>query len=1116
MPILQGDIKLLKSERMTDNEDGGGRITGNAITDGVSNEIFNDVSDLDRVYGRTNLRKVFGGVETDDTAIYFGSHVILDQTPDDPNVSVLLFSTGDASDQRDDARQHVEGYVVAGPLSRLRLYGDQLPGQRSLLAYQRGGETPPDIGDVLMLETTSGAGAGDSQFVRVTGIETTTRTFTDGLGDFARQVVTIAISTELTRRFYGHEPQRLSSTQPPSLLRQTQVADASHYYGAARLADAASLGQSQVRVESIYQAIVPSTTTENAVLDVPAGDSVSLDVTSGGYRHTIHQVGNTTLTAIEVNNRGYTYVKTLTPLPAPGTVVVAYRALGRWYTLRDEAGNGDVTSDGAGVGRIDYTTGSISLTLAALPDTGTALLYTWGTPVHYSDRAGAAEIDGPAMVFDFADLAVVPGSVTATWLAGGTLRTATDDGLGHLTGDASGRVVYGYTDAAGNDRPGQAYLAFAAAAFPDANTTVALDYRYGGHATTLFNPDVDGAGFITLQLPDPPIRRGSVSVAWEITREQYEAEFKEKYGVLVREDYERRSEHVVALSISDDGNGGFQGWDGAIDYATGSVTFQAEPTHTQTYYVDNEGSTQGWHEQEVTDTFAAGAAVYAGHTPDSASPSENRVEKPLPPLTVRLIPHLQDSVVPGTLRFTFRGETYLDRDGALYRNPDAQGAGLYAGTIDYQTGRAVITTWANGGDSAITVDSLVSTFGTWTIAAARFRTPGSPIQPGGFTVSATTADGRLLSGQGDFAGTLSGDEITGLINYDTGVVDLRFGAAVLDSSLSAADKAAPWYDPAAVDELGYVWRPTQVIPSTARFNTVVLTNLPLDAELLGLDPVRLPPDGRVPIYRPANVAVIHHTARTAWPIGTAAGDSLDVGRTRLALAHVEDASGAALPASDYTTELDAGTLTLSATAELAGYTEPLYAVHRVEDMVLVSDVQISGQLTLAGQLSHAYPAGETLVSSAMIAGDLQARATAPFDQTTWTNTWSDSRIGSDTTATYNATTYPIAVTNRGTITERWALIFTSTTSYRVVGESVGQIGTGTINEPLAIHNPNTGVAYFALDALGWGTGWAAGNVLRFNTLGANAPVWLARTVLQGPAEGDDFTFRLQVRGNVDA
>ncbi|MFQ2824529.1 hypothetical protein, partial [Aeromonas allosaccharophila] len=67
MTILSGDIKLMASQRMTDTEDGGGRITGKEIVSGEHNSMFPDISDLDRAYGVVNLRKVFLAVQTDDT-----------------------------------------------------------------------------------------------------------------------------------------------------------------------------------------------------------------------------------------------------------------------------------------------------------------------------------------------------------------------------------------------------------------------------------------------------------------------------------------------------------------------------------------------------------------------------------------------------------------------------------------------------------------------------------------------------------------------------------------------------------------------------------------------------------------------------------------------------------------------------------------------------------------------------------------------------------------------------------------------------------------------------------------------------------------------------------------
>lgn len=55
MTILSTDIRLLESERMTDNTDGGGRRTSRVIPDGVAGNVFPKVSRVDSVYGRANL-----------------------------------------------------------------------------------------------------------------------------------------------------------------------------------------------------------------------------------------------------------------------------------------------------------------------------------------------------------------------------------------------------------------------------------------------------------------------------------------------------------------------------------------------------------------------------------------------------------------------------------------------------------------------------------------------------------------------------------------------------------------------------------------------------------------------------------------------------------------------------------------------------------------------------------------------------------------------------------------------------------------------------------------------------------------------------------------------------
>ena len=98
MTINVDDVKLLKSQRLTDEEDGGGRATGEAVADGEMNNLFPDISRLDRTLGRISLRKVFAGVMTDNADPYLGVHSIVTQAPEDPRVSVLLFNTNDQTD----------------------------------------------------------------------------------------------------------------------------------------------------------------------------------------------------------------------------------------------------------------------------------------------------------------------------------------------------------------------------------------------------------------------------------------------------------------------------------------------------------------------------------------------------------------------------------------------------------------------------------------------------------------------------------------------------------------------------------------------------------------------------------------------------------------------------------------------------------------------------------------------------------------------------------------------------------------------------------------------------------------------------------------------------------
>ena len=146
---------------------------------------------------------------------------------------------------------------------------------------------------------------------------------------------------------------------------------------------------------------------------------------------------------------------------------------------------------------------------------------------------------------------------------------------------------------------------------------------------------------------------------------------------------------------------------------------------------------------------------------------------------------------------------------------------------------------------------------------------------------------------------------------------------------------------------------------------------------------------------------------------------------------------------------------------------------------------------------------------------LSARVPLVFDQVTWTNVWSDDPIGSAVTASLNLISHPIAVTNEGAVTERWAIVFTNTATFRLIGEHVGVIAEGNVASDFGPLNPFAGVPYFTIPAAAWGGGWAAGNVVRINTVGPKHPIGCARTVQQGDATINDDSFTLVVMGDRD-
>lgn len=176
--ITRQNLKILKSENISDFADGGGRVTANEVQDGSSNDLFLDVPDTSRAYGDIDLVKVFPALVTDNSEPLLGAVMTLGKLPADPSVNVTLFTTKDWFDRRSDAQNALESYLAPAPKVDGHLFEKQLKGQKAIQLIMEKDGTPPAIGKSLYLVENEGAVNSFSQYVMVTALASQVRTFT--------------------------------------------------------------------------------------------------------------------------------------------------------------------------------------------------------------------------------------------------------------------------------------------------------------------------------------------------------------------------------------------------------------------------------------------------------------------------------------------------------------------------------------------------------------------------------------------------------------------------------------------------------------------------------------------------------------------------------------------------------------------------------------------------------------------------------------------------------------------------------------------------------------------------------------------------------------------------
>ena len=459
MPITVADLKFYQSERMTDTDDGGGRQTATEIVSGNENQIFDDISDVDRAAGDFSIRKIFAAVTSDDTSKYLDACVALMRAPTDANVSVLISETADHYNERAAIAAHIEQYFVrANRYPGIDLYEQQTAGSRNLLLVMNTDITPPPVNTTMeIVEYTSTAQTVEkySQVIRISRVLDNTISWfeTNQYGRYQKRVVTVELTDSLRETYHGGPVQKFYGGLSQALLFKTSVSDTFKYHGIAPMTAAASIGSRSVTVDGIYRALIPSNRTETPLIDLNAassltqfkksGDTVSITVSetlrenSSVYLGGAVMPGSITITAgaqtltdnksgdllqgttavatinysrgiilftpgalalsgdktvsftpaaatiapalstgipITEANRALTYVLTLSPIPAPNSLVAEYMSAGNWYRLTTKNTRLAGESELYGSGTLNTETGTVSLSLGALPDINSTII----------------------------------------------------------------------------------------------------------------------------------------------------------------------------------------------------------------------------------------------------------------------------------------------------------------------------------------------------------------------------------------------------------------------------------------------------------------------------------------------------------------------------------------------------------------------------------------------------------------------------------------------------------------------------------------------------------------------------------------------------------------------
>lgn len=292
----------------------------------------------------------------------------------------------------------------------------------------------------------------------------------------------------------------------------------------------------------------------SGVADYPTGAfSIARDVGfTGAATVTANAAGAITEQAFSIPivitpaTRQQTYVYQIPAQPSPGTVIIDFLALGQWIRLYDN-GAGQLSGEpGQGSGTINYATGSVAVTLGALPDVDSAVILSWGTDLRATDSHGSITIPTPTFRQQLDHGGIDADTLVMSWLSATVAKTATTTAAGVISGDATGTL-----DAIAG------VVTFSTSATPDGLITYAYDYVDPADVRSEVFTPTPVAGSVSVTLAGAPAAANTVRATF-LQSNQY-------WGTRTR-----------VQRLFDNGVGGWTGRVGTINYTSGAIALTVE------------------------------------------------------------------------------------------------------------------------------------------------------------------------------------------------------------------------------------------------------------------------------------------------------------------------------------------------------------------------------------------------------------------------------------------------------------------------------------------------------------------------------------------------------------